>query len=269
MARMRGIKPDLYADEDLADRSIWARWIFPGLWMQADREGRLIDSPKRLKREILPYDDQDMDALLQELHDHRFIVRYEVDGQKYIWIPTFEDHQRISGSERETALNIPHWDGEASWKRGIHAKENSGRTEDALRTHQGLQKGKERNKNRKEEKGPQVASLLDFLDETYQTQENIKTWDEYVTYRKKNGLKTYVEDGIRKLAAMIVNSGIPPGELSEMINHCIIGAWQGIPPGHIQGWNSRHKSNGQLNGKPKNLTEAEQLALLEKQWMER
>jgi len=33
-----------------------ARLLYPGLWMLADREGRLEDRPLRIKAEILPYD---------------------------------------------------------------------------------------------------------------------------------------------------------------------------------------------------------------------
>jgi hypothetical protein len=93
MARARNIKPGLYKNEFLADCSVWARYIFPGLWMIADRDGRLEDRPKRIKGEILPYDPIDVDPLLSELHDRGFIIRYSIDGRNYIQITNFGTHQ--------------------------------------------------------------------------------------------------------------------------------------------------------------------------------
>ncbi|MCX8018393.1 MAG: hypothetical protein N2690_10910, partial [Rhodocyclaceae bacterium] len=59
--RARNIKPGFYKNEDLAECSVWARLIFPGLWMMADRDGRLEDRPKRIKAELLPFDAVDVD----------------------------------------------------------------------------------------------------------------------------------------------------------------------------------------------------------------
>ena len=91
--RARNIKPGLYKNEDLAECSVWARLIFPGLWMMADRAGRLEDRPKRIKAELLPFDSEDVDSLLAELARFGLIRRYEVDGQRLIWIPGFSKHR--------------------------------------------------------------------------------------------------------------------------------------------------------------------------------
>lgn len=107
MARARNIKPGFYKNEDLAECSVWARLIFPGLWMLADREGRLEDRPKRIKGELLPFDAQDMEPLLRELASHGFIVRYEVDGVRYIEIPKFTEHQSPHYSEKASVLPPP------------------------------------------------------------------------------------------------------------------------------------------------------------------
>lgn len=105
MARARNIKPGFYKNEDLVECSIWARYIYPGLWMLADREGRLEDRPKRIKAELLPMDGQEVEPLLAELAERGFIVRYEVAGQAVIWIPTFLKHQ--NPHHREQASELP------------------------------------------------------------------------------------------------------------------------------------------------------------------
>lgn len=105
MTRSRNIKPGFFKNEDLAECSIWTRYIFPGLWMMADREGRLEDRPKRIQGELLPYDGQPVEPMLAELHAHGFIVRYEVDGVRYIQIVNFSKHQ--APHHREADSDIP------------------------------------------------------------------------------------------------------------------------------------------------------------------
>ncbi len=107
MARARNIKPGFYKNEDLAECSIWARFIFPGLWMLADREGRLEDRPKRIKGELLPFDSQDAEPLLTELAARGFIERYEVAGRAFIQIVAFSKHQNPHHREAESSIPAP------------------------------------------------------------------------------------------------------------------------------------------------------------------
>lgn len=107
MARARNIKPGFYKNEELAECSLMARFIFPGLWMIADREGRLEDRPKRIKGELLPYDNADMDKLLDELAAWGLIVRYQVNGERFISIPKFLTHQNPHHRETESTFPPP------------------------------------------------------------------------------------------------------------------------------------------------------------------
>lgn len=107
MARARNIKPGLYKNEDLAECSIWARYIFPGLWMLADREGRLEDRPKRIKGELLPFDSQDIDPLLNELQALGFLVRYRNSDGSFIQISKFLQHQYPHYSEKISTIKPP------------------------------------------------------------------------------------------------------------------------------------------------------------------
>jgi len=107
MARARNIKPGFYKNEDLAECSIWARFIYPGLWQQADREGRLEDRPKRLKGELLPFDEQSMEKLLAELAGRNFILRYQADGKRIIQIMKFRGHQNPHHKEPRSTLPPP------------------------------------------------------------------------------------------------------------------------------------------------------------------
>jgi hypothetical protein len=107
MARARSIKPGLYKNEELIQCSVWARYIFPGLWMLADREGRLEDRPIRIKIELLPADSQDVDQLLDELQARGFLVRYQNSDGKFIQISKFLTHQNPHYSEKPSTIKPP------------------------------------------------------------------------------------------------------------------------------------------------------------------
>ena len=103
--RSRNIKPGFYKSEQLIACSRDARLLFPGLWMLADREGKLEDRPFQIKIEIYPCDDLDVNGLLTELAGGGLIVRYEVDGKKFIKVTGFSRHQNPHHREKE--LGIP------------------------------------------------------------------------------------------------------------------------------------------------------------------
>lgn len=106
LARSRNIKPDFFIDENLTELPIAARLLFAGLWCLADREGRLKDSPKKIKIQVLPFDDVDVNALLDSLNGH-FITRYTVDNCAYIQVNNFKKHQNPHKNEKESTIPAP------------------------------------------------------------------------------------------------------------------------------------------------------------------
>ncbi|MCC5468580.1 hypothetical protein [Pelosinus baikalensis] len=107
MARSRNIKPGFFTNDELAEIEPLGRLLFAGLWTIADREGRLEDRPKKIKIEVLPYDNCDIDSLLQELSNRKFILRYEVNGERYIQILTFIEHQNPHRNEKPSTIPAP------------------------------------------------------------------------------------------------------------------------------------------------------------------
>ena len=109
MARARNIKPGFFENEYLAELSFEARLLFIGLWTLADREGRLEDRPKRIKATLFPYDELDVNKLLQQLasSSDKFIVRYEHEGEKYIQIANFSKHQNPHIKEPVSTIPAP------------------------------------------------------------------------------------------------------------------------------------------------------------------
>lgn len=105
MARARNIKPSFFKNEQLVELPMATRLLFVGLWTLADREGRLEDRPKRIKMEIFPGDDVNVDRALSELHNHGFIQRYESKAGRCIEVINFAKHQ--NPHHKEAASTIP------------------------------------------------------------------------------------------------------------------------------------------------------------------
>lgn len=107
MARSRNIKPGFFKNETLAECSSLARLLFAGLWCLADRAGRLEDRPKRIRAEVLPYDDGSVDEMLEELRRAGFIKRYQVGDQRLIQVQNFAKHQNPHCREPESTIPAP------------------------------------------------------------------------------------------------------------------------------------------------------------------
>lgn len=111
MARIRTVKPEFFKHYELfaaeKESKLPLRLGFQGLWICADKEGRFKWRPSALKLDILPYDECDFDDVLIELAIGGFIVKYIAAGKEYGFIPSFRDHQRITGSEVTSESRIP------------------------------------------------------------------------------------------------------------------------------------------------------------------
>lgn len=105
MARARNIKPGLFKNEVLGVADPLYTLLFEGLWVLADRSGRLEDRPLRIKAEVFPYRDGiSMPAMLDWLQANGFIRRYTVGGSGVIQILNFEKHQNPHKNEAESEL---------------------------------------------------------------------------------------------------------------------------------------------------------------------
>ncbi len=111
MSRIRTIKPEFYKHEGLFDAEIECkmplRVAFSGLWTCADREGRFEWRPRTLKSDILPYDNVDFSRVLDALLTRGFLVKYEVSGKFYGYIPSWHEHQFINNKEKPSILPEP------------------------------------------------------------------------------------------------------------------------------------------------------------------
>jgi hypothetical protein len=112
--RIRYIRPDFFLDEDIADLPDELKLFYIGMWTHADREGRLEDRPERLKIEIMPYRPKfNAEAALIRLAKPKrvsgrpYIVRYQMDGRKFIQILSWKRHQKPHVNEQDSVIPPP------------------------------------------------------------------------------------------------------------------------------------------------------------------
>ena len=98
MARIRTIKPEFPQSESMGRVGRESRLCFILLFTLADDSGRLRGNSRMLASLLYPYDDdakKHIDSWLTELHQEGCIVRYEIEGDQYIQINKWLQHQKI------------------------------------------------------------------------------------------------------------------------------------------------------------------------------
>lgn len=106
MARIRSIKPSFFQSDDVSALPLRARLTWIGLWTHCDDAGRAKDHLRLIKAAIWPLDNvslADIEEDLSTLARHGRIVRYEVDGQRFLAVTNWS-HQRI---DKPTPSRLP------------------------------------------------------------------------------------------------------------------------------------------------------------------
>ena len=106
--RKRTISPGFFTDATLLSLPPIERIFFEGLWVYADREGRLLDAPIDLKIRIVPMDVLDPEATLAKLAEVGLILRYRVRGIRFIALKSRGwSLQRIHPEEAHSQIPPP------------------------------------------------------------------------------------------------------------------------------------------------------------------
>jgi hypothetical protein len=105
--RTRSIRPGFFTNDTLGELQPVVRLLFAGLWTVADRDGRLLDRPKKLKAELLAYDHVNVDKALDQLATKGFIERYEGGGERCIQVHNWRKHQHPHPREDASVLPAP------------------------------------------------------------------------------------------------------------------------------------------------------------------
>lgn len=94
MARIRSCHPGQWTDEAFVSCSAMARLLAIGLRNEADDNGIFEWNPTKLKMRILPADNCDAAALLDEIALSGQVMRYTVNGREYGIIRSFTRFQK-------------------------------------------------------------------------------------------------------------------------------------------------------------------------------
>lgn len=134
MGRSRIIRPEFFTNETLSKCPPYARLLWISLWQQADKEGKLKDIPLKIHGEAFGFEpDVQIDAHLDALKLGGFIVRYEVNGEKFIQVKNWDKHQPVHNNERCMGFPNPPKDIDLqdSGKIPEHIGENTGNVAEA------------------------------------------------------------------------------------------------------------------------------------------
>lgn len=94
MARIRSIFPGFFTDDAVMQASLAARWLLIGIWSECDDQGAFQWRPATLKARIMPNDNVDVPALLDELVSLKFLMSYEHGEVKFGLVRNFCKFQR-------------------------------------------------------------------------------------------------------------------------------------------------------------------------------
>lgn len=94
MARIRSCHPQQWTDDDFVTCSPLARLLALGLRNEADDNSIFEWNPTKLKMRILPADNCEIPALLDELIDSNQVWRFEVSGRFFGMIRSFQRFQK-------------------------------------------------------------------------------------------------------------------------------------------------------------------------------
>lgn len=103
MARIRTVKPEFPQSESMGRVSREARLLFVLLWTIADDFGKCRGNSRALASLLYPYDDDApklIDGWLSELEEETCILQYEVDGNHYLKILNWSEHQKVDHPSR-------------------------------------------------------------------------------------------------------------------------------------------------------------------------
>jgi hypothetical protein len=150
MARIRNVKPEFFQHEDLQrleteNPGNYLMLVYAGLWTQAAKNGVFEWKPKILHLYILPFLEFDIEKTLRILADNGYLKRFEKDGKRYGYIPTFSQHQTISGQEHKQRAKFPDYLEGSDWEitNNCQSSEEEGKNE--LKTKANVPSNTERN----------------------------------------------------------------------------------------------------------------------------
>jgi len=213
--RIRSIKPEFWESESLGRVSREARLLFIGLFSCCDDHGRARASSRLLASRLYPYDDdalKKLPAWIEELEKEHCIRLYKVNGESYLDIPKWLNHQKI---DKPSASKLPSFDSSREDSRGLEKN--------------GLGSGNREKEQGKEQEAPPSPWDVGFgveLPNSFQTEnclQAVKLWLQYKSERKEGYKKTGLTASLTKWS-----NEFTPAEFPSCVENSIASGWKGI-----------------------------------------
>ena len=100
----------IWASGQFSKLSVQARLTYIGTITLGDDDGRFKGAPSLIRGQVYPYDDEiktsDVAKWIKEIIDQKLLVRYEIEGEEYLYHPKWESYQHIR-EDRRRESHIP------------------------------------------------------------------------------------------------------------------------------------------------------------------
>jgi len=218
MARIRTVKPELFRHEDLHEAEISTqlplRLAFIGLFICCDREGRFRWKPKQLKLDVMPYDEIDFSRVLDALLTRGFVVKYEVSGEIYGYIPSWHKHQSINN--KESASNLPPPPAEPNDYKDLSTREE--RVSNAIVTPLNLTQGEKEGKGKGKEGEEEKDIVAQARPRSQEASDSLEVFNHWKTTMGHD--KAQLDDKRKALIKQALKWGYDAKQLCEAISGC-------------------------------------------------
>lgn len=104
--RIRSIRPEFWRSDDITALPRETRLLFVGLWSYVDDNGVGMDDFRMIAADLFALEDDQKEVRdyvregLATLSRALLVIRYKVEGKEYLFIPTWDKHQRIDRASK-------------------------------------------------------------------------------------------------------------------------------------------------------------------------
>ena len=174
MSRKRMVSPEFYTDEKILELPIPARLMFIGIWNHANDEGILKNSPKQLKVQIYPADEEiTLNTIIEYVElmvNLKLLTKgTNIDDSPLLKITKWTDHQKINRPTLSRYVFVPlQTNNNSVSDHGAISEESvsdhGGLTEDSRPIEDNIieVKLKEVNRSKRSKKNPETQTKQDF-----------------------------------------------------------------------------------------------------------
>jgi hypothetical protein len=237
VARIRTIKPEFPQSESMGRVSREARLLFVMLWTLCDDSGRTRAASRMLASLLFPYDDDAKDLIdgwLAELEREQCVVRYQAEGQSYLQVCKWLNHQKI---DRPSQSKIPPFDDhsrDVANPREPSSLDQGSRTKD--QGEEGDRKGKPTAPSKKRS-GASSPVALDTWIQSLVGEEAVKADDPIFDYADKANLPfDFIELAWKRFCEDMRGRGIRKKDWRAHFRNAVKGNWHHLWYADGGGW---------------------------------